>query len=346
MSKKAKEVCGSCGEVHSRRKKADMAELKDAIYDILEEYHPMTVRALFYQLVARKLICKSEKEYDNVAVRLSGEMREENLLPEVERHGRTLPWEWIVDQSRWVRKPRSYASLAEALEETAEYYRADMWREQPSYVEVWCEKATLSGLIYPITSKYDVPFYCTGGFSSKTFLHEAAEGIAAIGKATYILILGDHDPSGESIDESLRYRMGRYAPSAEIYFHKLAVTEEQIVEYNLPTRPTKTARNSHAKGHAEYWQEQESVEVDALPPGVLEDILEYAITCHIDKAAAQETEQKQIASRVTIGAFKKDMSEFAMETALPMVRERYIKGGLGQFLSKSDAKQAKQSKLN
>jgi hypothetical protein len=59
---------------------------------------------------------------------------------------------------------------------------------------------------------------------------------------------------------------------------RVALTEEHIVEFNLPTRPTKRERNSHANTF-----EGESVELDALPPGILRDMVREVIERHISE---------------------------------------------------------------
>ena len=79
----------------TKRSKADMDRLREAIWDICHEHQPLTVRNLFYRLVVEHLIEKSQREYNNVAVRLTGLMREAD----------ELPWQWIVDSTRWMRKP-------------------------------------------------------------------------------------------------------------------------------------------------------------------------------------------------------------------------------------------------
>ena len=47
----------------ARRTKAAVAEIRDAIIDVIEDDPPMTVRQVFYQLVARGIIEKTEEEY-------------------------------------------------------------------------------------------------------------------------------------------------------------------------------------------------------------------------------------------------------------------------------------------
>ena len=69
--------------------------------------------------------------------------------------------------------------MESALEHTANYYRRDLWDRQEHYVEIWIEKDALAGVLYPITAKWHVPLMVSKGFSSLTYLYEAAEAIKA-----------------------------------------------------------------------------------------------------------------------------------------------------------------------
>ena len=72
-----------------------------------------------------------------------------------------------------MRKPDTYSTIEEALEASARYYRRSLWVDSEDRVEVWCEKDALAGVLYPVTSEYDVPLMVTRGFSSETFAYEA-----------------------------------------------------------------------------------------------------------------------------------------------------------------------------
>ena len=54
-----------------------MDELRRAVYAVAEEHQPLTLRQLFYLLVAAGLIQKTEPDYRNVVIRLASDMREE-----------------------------------------------------------------------------------------------------------------------------------------------------------------------------------------------------------------------------------------------------------------------------
>jgi hypothetical protein len=160
--------------------------------EIVKAMKPMTVRQVFYQATVRGIIEKSELGYGKVQTDLT-------LL----RRAGDLPYDWLADNTRWQRKPDTFSSVEHALEETARFYRKALWDEIDAYVEIWLEKDALSGVIYPITSKYDVPLMVARGYASLSFLYNAAEYINTLDVPTYIYHLGDHDPSGVNAGEKI-----------------------------------------------------------------------------------------------------------------------------------------------
>lgn len=259
-----------------------MMAVRDAIYAILEDDHPMTVRGLFYRLVVQWIIAKTETEYKATVVRLASEMR---------RAGE-LPYGWLADSTRVMRKPLTFSSLEQAVHHAANAYRRAVWDDQDAYVEVWSEKDTLAGILNEETRKWDVPLMVTRGYPSLSFLHSAAETITAWGRPTYLYYFGDYDPSGMDISRVVERDIRAFAPGVDLHFERLAVTPAQIVDFALPTRPTKQS-DSRSKGFA-----GQSVEVDAIPARMLRQLVRDKIEHHIDPArhkalsVAEESERK------------------------------------------------------
>jgi hypothetical protein len=133
-----------------------MEDLKNGLWQIVADGAPMTVRQVFYQAVAQGLIAKTETEYNSSVVRLLTEMRLEG----------DVPFKWIIDNTRWQRKPRTYSGLRQALQETAPTYRRAVWDDQDVYVEIWTEKDAIAGLLSAATWSWDVPTMISRGFSS------------------------------------------------------------------------------------------------------------------------------------------------------------------------------------
>lgn len=240
----------------------------------------MTIRQVFYRLVSLGAVAKTESQYNSTVGRLLREMR----------WAGEIPFSWIADHTRWMRKPQSYGSLGEALQDTARLYRRALWSGQR--VEVWLEKDALAGVLYDVTSEYDVPLMVTRGYPSLTFLHSAAEAIVEQDEPTFLYYFGDHDPSGVDIPRKVESTIRELAPKAEIQFRVAAVTPEQIRLWDLPTRPTKKS-DTRSKSF-----EGGSVEVDAIPPQQLRDLCRQLVEQHVDQGdleitlAAEESERE------------------------------------------------------
>lgn len=263
-----------------RRTQDEIIRIKLALFRLLAQNHPMTVRQTFYQLVSQGVIAKTEAEYKSTVVRLLTQMRLEAVegpFAHLGPNGPTIPYGWIADNTRWMRKPRTHSSVEDALKATASTYRRALWDTADAYVEVWFEKDALAGVIYDITAEFDVPLMVTRGYPSLTFVAEAAEAIEGREQPAYLYYFGDHDPSGVDIPRHIEERLEQMAPIAEIHFERVAVVPEQIAEWNLPTRPTKKTDTRSKKFIGE------SVEVDAIPPDTLRALVRDCIERHVDQ---------------------------------------------------------------
>jgi len=276
-----------------RRTKAAIGGIRGGIKGILERSNPQTDRQVFYAATVAGLVAKEEKEYQRTIIRLLVEMRERGVLP----------FEWLADNTRWQRKPSSFTGLEACLNSCATNYRRDLWAAMPVYVEVWCEKDALAGVLMEETRVYDVPLMVARGYASLSFLHSAAMAIKAKRKPAYIYHFGDLDPSGVDAARDIEAKLRRYAPGAEIHFERPAVTRAQVEEWNLPTRPTKT-KDPRAKKFAN----ATSVELDAIPADKLRTLVRECIERHVDQEqlkilkVAEESERDFLKSVAKIHA--------------------------------------------
>src|SRR5262249_25102468 len=212
-----------------RATKAEMEERAEFLIDYASEHGPVTVRGLYYQAEVAFLpgISKDDKDYAKV----------QRQVLKLRRGGR-LDYSDIADATRWMRKPRTHDGVEEALRDTARLYRKSLWTDASSYVEIWVEKDALAGVIYPITSLYDVPLMVTRGFSSETFAYEAMPAGEGDDRPYYVYDLVDFDRAGRDGANSLKEKLERFAgeEGIDLVFEQIAVTEEQIDEWGLPTR--------------------------------------------------------------------------------------------------------------
>jgi hypothetical protein len=273
--------------IKRRATKAEVERRRDELHAIVEAMRPMTVRQVFYQASVRGIVEKTEAGYAKV----------QTDLVKLRRAG-ALPYDWLADNTRWQRKPTTFDSVEEALRDTARFYRKNLWADADAYVEVWLEKDALAGVVYPVTSMFDVPLMVARGYASLSFLHSAAEYINGLEVPTHIYHLGDFDPSGVDAGEKIEQTLRELAADAEIRFERLAVTPEQIAQWDLPTRPTKASDSRAARFGSAI-----SVELDAIEPRRLRVLVRAAIENHLpakqfEILKAAEQSEREIISRL------------------------------------------------
>jgi len=127
-----------------RRSGDEIETIRETIDAILTDDYPQTVRQVFYQLVARGTIEKTEKEYQGTVIR---------LLSEIRLDGR-VDWDWIVDESRRTIQTQTFDNIADTLKHTAKFYRRSALRDCEAYIEIWSEKEALAGIIWDEAGEY------------------------------------------------------------------------------------------------------------------------------------------------------------------------------------------------
>jgi len=182
------------------------------------------------------------------------------------------------------------------LEESIRTYRYDLGHDQPDHVEIWAEKDAIVSVLLDAADPLRVQVMPFRGFTSLTSLYNAAMNFKDRideGKEISIYYFGDHDPSGVAIDAAAQKAL-RDDFDVDISFHRVAVTPQQIAQYNLPTRPTK-ATDSRAKKFV-----GESVEIDAMPRDVLLDLVTSRIMLHLPADVMQRLEATERAQRASL----------------------------------------------
>ncbi len=302
----ADEVYGTSTVKRRRRTNGELADVDAAIVAAVEMEHPVTLRGVFYRVVSAGAVEKSELGY-----RLIGRQ-----LLKLRRAG-AVPYSHIADGTRWINKPDTWSGLDKMLEDAAASYRRALWHDQPVEVQVYSEKDAITGVVREVTERWDVPLGITRGYSSESYAWSVAQSVRYAfvrGKRVFIYDLGDHDPSGvdawrafadrvaELVFESDALHEGRRWPITQwrdrLHFERVAVTEQQITELGLPTRPTK-GTDSRAAGF-----QGGSVEVDAIPPTILRRLVEDAITQHIDPEKLRLTRIAEDSERDLLHALK------------------------------------------
>jgi hypothetical protein len=258
-------------EAHNFRK-SSLAQISIA-NQIIDLYYPkgliLTLRQLFYQFVIRNVIANAENAYTNLG----------NLMVDARMAG-LVDWDVLEDRIRIPRLPTEFDSPQDLIDAAMNSFRLPRWKGQDWYIELWCEKDALSNILASMAEKYHITLMVNRGFGSASSLHDTADRFIAQEEAKYkaILYLGDFDPSGEDMVRDLRKRLSVFG--GDLTIEKVALTLEQVKQYNLVPNPVKK-KDSRARAFIEKYGES-SWEVDALPPDVLHQVVEDAILKVLD----------------------------------------------------------------
>ena len=266
------------------------------IAEYVEHGLSITLRQLYYQFVARGLLPNDQKSYKNLGERISDA-----------RLAGLIDWKAIEDRTRRLVGNLHYDDPETAIDAMANGYGIDKWSDQKYRVEVWVEKEALAGVIEQICTKLDVDWFACRGFVSqseqykagKRFLHRAVrEDQEAI-----VLHLGDHDPSGIDMTRDNLKRLEMFS-GHNVTLLRIALNMDQIRQYNPPPNPAKVTDSRYAGYLADYGEE--SWELDALDPLVLQALIEKHVTEYRDEKkfkALQEKQERERQEFVALGEY-------------------------------------------
>ena len=246
------------------------------------EYLPLTLRQIFYRLVVKGQIEKTEKGYKNLCEKMNRARRAKMIsMNDIRDDGFSGElWTGYNDVT----------DCMDTLRWTAENLQLDLQNWQEVRLVVWCEAGGMVPQLEAVTKQYSIPVVSSGGFDSVTAKHDMAVKLSK--GPHHILHIGDFDPSGVHIASSLDEDLTAFAGGG-IGFSRIAVTEEQGDTYSLPTAPPKKTDNRSFSGKA-------TIQAEALPPETLAQILDDAIRSHIDTNALRNAKAEQADARLEL----------------------------------------------
>ncbi|MBA7554161.1 hypothetical protein ES705_46773 [subsurface metagenome] len=266
-------------------------ELLAQVQKIIDSYDfALTLRQIYYQLVAKQIIPNEQRYYKKLS-RICVKGRDEGILPE----------EGFSDRLREIDKPSAWLGLNEFMQTVKSSYNKDKWQNQPKYLEIWTEKDALRSVLTEITYPYDISLMVARGQLSRTAIYEASERYKAKDdKECYLYYCGDFDPSGLSIYNSIRKRLEDFGMF--INYERIALTERQIEKYKLPSDPGKESDPNYNKFVSIYGSDM-VVELDSLPPDVLRKIVEDCIIKNIDYELLGQVQEKERDEGIRLNKF-------------------------------------------
>ena len=258
-----------------------IAQAREIVEEYQEDGFNLTLRQLYYQFVRRDLF-PEERRW----VLVDSKWRRDpdgskNAEPNYKwlgdavndaRLAGLLDWEAIVDRTRKRQGVTHWESPVDIVDAAVESYRIDKWETQPNRIEVWVEKEALAEIVERAVTPLDVDFMCCRGYLSQSAMWRAAQRLIIYeecGYDTFVLHLGDHDPSGVDMTRDNQERLHLFQSDVEVL--RIALTMDQIEKLSPPPDPTK-ASDPRGTGYVERFGD-EAWELDALEPRYLLDLI-------------------------------------------------------------------------
>jgi hypothetical protein len=271
----------------------DWKPILDEAAAIVESYDiPITLRQLFYRLVAKGLIENLRRRY--------------TYLSEQTARGRrdgTFPA--LIDRTRSIYRPLTWDSTGDALDWMARNYRRDRTEGQNVALYLGCEKDGQVALLDAWFGDLGIPILALGGYTSQSHIDEVVADLQRQGRPAVMLYVGDYDATGMHIPEKFRELTGWPGE-----FIQLALTPDQIDAYvpdegivantkNDPRRKWFVA--NHGEENRRRWGiENPQVEMDALDPDVLHGLLEDAMERYLYRPVFEDVMQREAGERARL----------------------------------------------
>lgn len=249
-----------------------------------------TLRQLYYQFVARGFIPNNQKQYKRLG----------NIIGQARLAGR-IDWDHIEDRTRNLSFLQKFDDAQDALNKLASWYHVDMWANQLYRPEVWIEKDALTGVIRRVCEENDVPYFSCRGYTSLSEMFGASQRLSywnECGQRPYIIHFGDHDPSGIDMSRDILNRL-RNTFMAGHQFERVALTMEQIKEYNPPPNPVKVKDSRYKKYRDEFGEQ--SWELDSMDLLKFRELIENRLAgIRNDKIWKEDLKRKEtVKTRLT-----------------------------------------------
>jgi hypothetical protein len=158
---------------------------------------------------------------------------------------------------------------------------------QPYNLALFGEKTSLEPVLGPIAGDYGAHLLLPTGEASASMCNNLARIAAEDGRPLIIFYFSDSDPSGWQMAVSVARKFqaleAGFYPDLRWELRPVALTPEQVREYDLPSDPMKDGERRAAAWKAAYGVEQ--TEIDALAtlqPDVLREIASRAISPFFD----------------------------------------------------------------
>ena len=259
------------------------------ITDYTAQGFRLTLRQLYYRLVAAALIPNTPTSYDNLGSTINDA-----------RLAGLIDWSAIEDRTRELGANSHWSKPADIIRSAKNSYLNDLWKDQPNRCEVRVEKDALEGVVASACRPLDVDYFSCRGYTSQTAMWEAGQRFLGYGNQDVIIFhLGDHDPSGIDMTRDIKDRLELFT-GGSFDIRRLALNMDQVEQYGPPPNPAKVTDSRFRGYQAEHGDE--SWELDALEPAVLVELIQRNVRSVMDEELYEKARRRQERGREELAA--------------------------------------------
>lgn len=242
----------------------------------------VTLRQLFYRLVAALILPNTTAAYSTLSSR-TAQARRDGSFPS------------LIDRTRSIHRFHSFEGPGEARAWLERIYRRNRTEGQEVSLYLGVEKAGIVEQLQDWFGDLGIPILALGGYSSQSYVDEIIADVESQARPAVLIYAGDFDPSGEDIQRDFVERCACFAA-----VHRIALNADQIEEHDLPEQMGK-ATDSRAGRFVAQHGRLVQVELDALPPDLLHQLYRDAIDRYWDVGAFEAAIARERAEASQLG---------------------------------------------
>jgi hypothetical protein len=283
-----------------RSSRVDWGHVLDVAAEIVDSYDTLvTLRQLFYRLLAATLIANTDSHYKRLS-ELTAAAR------------RTGDFPTLFDGTRGIESYRWFGSPAAALNWTASIYRTDRTSGQDVSIYLGVEKAGLvNQLMGWFTDPLGIPVLPLRGYSSEPFESQVIRHVERQDRPAILVYAGDFDASGTDIDRNFIAQTDCWHKVIRVALNPQQITEHGLVRQRGKHKDSRVRTfvekygdvavydpaNPYITDQGKRYLSPVQVELDALDPNTLRTLFADAVEPFWDESLAADIRAEETAER-------------------------------------------------
>lgn len=287
------------------------------------EFWPLSDRAIHYRMLNDPPLTHANKPDSTYRNDQRSYRKLVDILTRARLTGE-IPWQAIADATRpvttWQVHDGPAGFVSQQMGDLLKNYWRDLLQSQPNHVEIVGEKNTVDSILRTVAMEYCAPLTTGRGYCSLPPRWQMAQRYRKSGKTKLVLLLlSDFDPDGDEIAQSFARSMRDDFGIADIHPVRVALTHEQVEEFQLPA-VMKAKRSSVHYNKFTASNGDDVFELEALPAKELQRLLREALDDVLDIEAFNAEQEAEHADAAFIAGMRTTVHQALME-AMPDVED-------------------------